>query len=243
MNSEFRRCTRCVLDKEGPHSIQFREDGVCSYCDTWDRESRGVSASPEKAGLQLKALVAEIHKGGAGRSYDSVLGVSGGVDSTYAAYQAKQLGLRPLVVHLDNGWNSELAVQNIENVCRKLGFDLYTHVVDWAEFKDLHVAYLRASVIDVEVPTDHAITALLVHIAVKRRVRFVLTGITRATEGILPCEWVWDKMDLLNLQAIHRRYGSRPLLTFPQLGFFRYTMYQQLWGVRWVNLLDYIVYD
>jgi N-acetyl sugar amidotransferase len=191
----------------------------------------------------LRQLVSEIQSSGRGRPYDSVLGVSGGVDSTFTAYQAKQLGLRPLIVHVDNGWNSELAVHNIEHVCRRLGLDLLTHVIDWDEFRDLHLAYLRASVIDVEVPTDHAITAFTIQTAAGLGLKYLLTGVNHATESVLPREWVWDKMDLLNLTSIHRRFGSVRLRTFPRLGFFRYVWYQQVRKIRMVELLDYLRYD
>jgi N-acetyl sugar amidotransferase len=243
LSESTRECTRCVMGEEDRIALEFNEAGVCSLCCSWEKLAKKHRYEPEREQRRLANIVRIIRQGGEGKPYDSVLGISGGVDSTYAAYQAKQLGLRPLVVHFDNGWNSELAVQNIENICKKLGFDLYSHVVDWREFRDLHRAYLLASVIDVEIPTDHGIQALLVRQAASRGVRAVISGMNFATEGLIPPEWVWDKRDLLNLRAIHRRYGTVPLRTFPTLGFFRNLWYHLGRGIRVYDLLDYLPYD
>lgn len=238
----IRRCVRCVMDSGDAIRIEFDSEGVCTLCRGWD-VLRAQQVLDGVAGeRKLQEMVEFVRGKSLGRPYDSVLGASGGVDSTYLAYQAKQLGLRPLVVHLDNGWNSELAVANIENICRRLGFDLYTHVVDWQEFRDLHLAYLRASVIDVEVPTDHAINALLLRTAVGKRIPFILSGSNIATEGILPPEWIWDKMDLLNIRAIHRRFGRVPLRTFPQAGFVWRAYHQLKGGVRILEPLNWMPY-
>lgn len=170
--------------------------------------------------------------------------MSGGTDSTYVALKLKELGLRPLIVHLDNGWNSELAVKNIENIINKLGFDLYTLVINWEEFRDLQLSYLKASVLDLEVTSDHAILAVLYKEASKRRIKYIINGSNIVTEGILPETWRYDaKTDLINLKAIHRRYGKQKLKTFPKLGIFRQSYYTYGKGIRMFNLLDYLDYN
>jgi len=238
-----RRCARCVMDDGDRIAIDFDEQGVCSFCRSWQRLHDEGVPPPEVIRERLRARVEMIRAAGRGKAYDCVLGVSGGVDSTYLAFRAKDLGLRPLLIHMDNGWNSELAVKNIESICRKLSLDLHTHVVAWEEFRDLHRAYLKASVIDVEVPTDHAINAILLREAARRGIRYVLSGANVATEGLLPSEWVWNKMDLRNLEAIHRRHGRVPLRTFPRLGFWRGIWIQKALGVRNIDLLDLLEYD
>ena len=138
--------------------------------------------------------------------------MSGGVDSTYTAYVVKeQLGLRPLAVHLDNGWDAELAVKNIENVCDKLDIDLHTHVIDWEEFRDLQLAFLKASTPDSEIPTDHAIVASLYTLAAQHHVKFILSGMNAATESIMPLAWSQGHMDWKYIKAIHTRFGTKPL--------------------------------
>ena len=146
-------CVRCVMDTTDP-DISFDAGGVCNHCHTYDQLVAGRVLSAAAGQAHLQQLVSEIRAGGRGRDYDCVIGVSGGVDSTFVAYQVKQLGLRPLAVHLDNGWDSELAVKNIEHVLKKLGIELYTHVIDWEEFRDLQLAFLRASTPDAEIPSE-----------------------------------------------------------------------------------------
>ncbi|HRF25100.1 MAG TPA: N-acetyl sugar amidotransferase, partial [Chitinophagaceae bacterium] len=156
-----------------------------------------------------------IKKSGKGKPYDCIAGVSGGVDSTYLVYIAKQLGLRPLVVHMDNGWNSELAVKNIESVVNKLGLDLYTLVVNWDEFRDIQLAYLKASVIDIEVVTDHAISGTIARLCKKHGIRYSLTGNNHVTEFTMPSAWTFNKNDHVNLLDIHKQFGSVPIKTYP----------------------------
>lgn len=183
-----------------------------------------------------------IRKQGSGRKYDCILGISGGVDSSYLAWKVKQLGLRPLAVHFDNGWNSELAVKNIESLTNALGIDLHTHVVDWSEFRDLQKAYFAASVIDIEVPTDHGIYGTLYKAAVTNGVKFILGGNNIATEGFMVPGWHFQKLDHINLLDIHRRYGTNGLSTYP---LFNRRMKRQARsaGVEIIEILDLIEYS
>ena len=202
------------MDTSDPQ-ITFDGDGVCNHCRKADGILAGLRRTPEASERALADLASRIKAAGAGNEYDSVLGLSGGVDSSYAAVLARQMGLRPLAVHFDNGWNAELAVENIRRVVEGCGFDLMTYVIDWPEFRDLQRAFLKSSVIDTEMITDHAIIAAVAHLAEEHRIRWVLSGNNLATEHGLPVAWVWDKGDWTNIEAIHARHGTVPLKTFP----------------------------
>src|ERR1700688_3112772 len=153
---EYRQCVHCVLDTNDDIDIRFDKEGVCNHCREYNELSKRVILDKDSAQKRLSNIIEKIKKDGKGKKYDTILGVSGGVDSTYLAYLAKQLGLRVLLFHYDNGWNSELSVSNIENLSKRLNFDLYTFVVNWEEFKDVQLAYLRSGVIDIEAITDHS---------------------------------------------------------------------------------------
>jgi N-acetyl sugar amidotransferase len=233
-----------VLDTIGNPNISFDDQGVCNYCYDYDRSWLSRRLAPEVARQKLEALVEEIKSAGKTQKYDSILGLSGGMDSSYIAYLAKEYGLRPLAVHLDNGWDAELAVKNIENILHKTGFDYYNYVVDWDEFRSLQLAYLKASVIDTEVVTDQAIFALLHIVARKWHIRYILIGENPATEGIMPKGWNFHKNDLANLMAIYRRFGTIKLRTYPLMGQYDLKFYRTVLGIRYAALLHFIVpYD
>jgi N-acetyl sugar amidotransferase len=235
-------CTRCIMDTSDP-DITFDRDGVCNHCREAEQLLPTVRWTPEDSERALAEVARRIHESGVDRDYDSVIGLSGGVDSSYAAYLAHQLGLRPLAVHFDNGWNSELAVENIQRVVEGCGFDLYTYVIDWQEFRDLQRAFLRASVVDIELVTDHAIVAATISLALQHQVRYLLSGYNVATEHGLPRAWIWHKMDWKNIQAIHAAYGSIPLRSFPHLSTARWRAMQFFGrGVEWVQLLNLVSY-
>ena len=202
-----------------------------------------IRLTPEESERAL-ARVAGLVRGAAGDAeYDSIIGLSGGVDSSYAAWLASQLGLRPLAVHFDNGWDSEIAVQNIQGVVEATGFDLHTYVINWREFRDLQRAFLRASVIDIELLTDHAILASTVKLAQEHGVKYLLTGANVATEHGMPRSWVWPKQDWTNIKSIHDQLGEVPLKTFPHLSTVRWRALQMTRrGVSPIPLLDYINY-
>ena len=174
------RCARCIMDTTADPGIEFDEHGICNHCRRYDQLHSSRVAAGETGRRALAEIVEAIKREGRGREYDCIIGVSGGVDSTYVAYLVRELGLRALAVHFDNGWNSELAVKNIEHVLKKLGIDLFTYVVDWPEFRDLQVAFLKASTPDGEIPTDHAINALLWREASRRRIRYIISGMNFA---------------------------------------------------------------
>jgi N-acetyl sugar amidotransferase len=228
------------MDTTDP-GITFDKDGVSNY---WHDYQAFQARQPneEDRKRELTEVVERIKAAGRGKKYDSVIGLSGGIDSSYLAYLAKQLGLQPLAVHFDNGWNSELAVSNIEKLVSKLGYDLETFVMDWDEFRDIQRAYFKASVIDLEVPTDHMIFGALYKTASRYGIKYILSGSNNATEWLLPRAWYYLKDDLVNLRAIHRAYGELPLRKLPVLGIWQHAYYQFVRGIRSVSILDLIDY-
>ena len=240
---KYQCCTRCVMDTTDPE-IVFDEQGVCSHCHRFDERARREWFPNEEGRQRWEAMVQRIKASGKGREYDCILGLSGGVDSSYLAIKIQEWGLRPLVVHVDAGWNSELAVANIEAVVKHFGYDLHTHVVDWEEMRDLQLAYLRAAVANQDVPQDHIFFASLYHFATKNDIQYILSGGNLATEGIFPLSWHGSAMDAINLKAIHRRYGKLPLKNYKTISFMDYYFwYPLVKKMRTVRPLNYMVYD
>lgn len=208
-------CTRCMMDTTDP-DITFDSDGVCCYCNEADEKLSNYRFTEEQEERNIKSLSADI-KGRKKGEYDSILGLSGGVDSSYVAYLAMKMGLNPLCVHFDNGWNSNIAVNNIRNIIDVTGFDLYTYVIDWPEFRDLQRAFFKAGVIDIEMLTDHAIFSSLFKIRKDHKITTVLSGTNYATEQGMPPSWAWPKMDLRNIKGIQKRFGDMKLDSFPTM--------------------------
>jgi len=227
------------MDTTDPE-IRFDEDGVCNHCHTYDEFIRTSVVAGEEGLRHLNRRVDEMKSDGKGRKYDCVLGVSGGVDSSFAALKAKQLGLRPLAVHLDNGWDSELAVKNVENICRKLDIDLFTWVLDWEEFKDLQLAFLKASTPDSEIPSDHAIWSAVWKMMRRYGVKDLLTGCNARTESHLPAAWSQGHFDWRYIRSIHKKHGTVALRQFPGIRFPQYWWYRKT--TRTTHILNYIDY-
>lgn len=240
----YQQCTRCVMDTTAPE-ITFDESGVCSFCKEFNELAKKTIWRPLDVRLkELEAGIQKIKQIGQKDKYDCLIGLSGGVDSSYICYWAKQAGLRPLVVHFDNGWNSELAVENINKIIAKTGFDLFTYVINWEDFKDLQLAYIKASVIDIEVPTDQLIFATLFKIARKYKIKSVINGNNISSEAILPKSWYYpDKLDLVNLTNIHKQFGTRPLKNFPKLSLTRQYINTKLYSMFSLSPLNLIDYD
>lgn len=230
------------MDTSDPE-IEFDSDGRCNHCRAAAEKRAARLATHTEGDFQIDRLVSRIKAAGKGRAYDCVIGVSGGVDSTYVAYVVRQHGLRPLAVHFDNGWNSELAVQNIERTLQTLDIPLHTHVVDWEEFRDLQLAFLKASVPDAEIPTDHAIGALLYRMAAKFGAQYIMSGTNVNTESILPLSWTWYVSDWKYIRGIHRAFGTRPLRTYPSAGLVRYVYDTLVRRIRSVSILNSVPYD
>jgi N-acetyl sugar amidotransferase len=230
------------MDTSDP-GIQFDDHGRCNRCREYESVHAQHVPSPETRKRQLAELVTHIRTEGRKKEYDCVIGVSGGVDSSYVAYVTKKLGLRPLAVHLDNGWDTELAVCNIERCLKTLEIDLDTHVLDWDEFRDLQLAFLKASTPDSEIPTDHAISALMMKTAARIGVRYVISGSNVATEGLFVPTWSRGHFDWKYIKSIHRRHGSVRLKKFihfsvAELAWTRYVRRQ-----RQVYILNYLDYN
>lgn len=240
--SPYRQCSVSVLDTiDDPH-MRFDAEGRCHYFHEYLAAERDHVRVGAEGVMALERSVETITRDGRGKAYDCIMGISGGVDSTYLALLAKRLGLRPLAVHLDNGWNSELAVKNIENIVTRLGIDLHTHVIDWREFRDLQLAYLKASVVDVEALTDHAILATMRRLAARHGIRHILSGTNVVTEQVLPPHWIFNKYDPVNIRAIHRAYGTVPLRTFPLLDWSTKKRQELWWRQRSHSLLNLVPY-
>lgn len=241
--SSYQMCTRCVYDSE-ISGITFNDAGLCSYCQKYDKlAAKHINIPEEEKRKQLNTIVSKIKRLGKNNKYDCILGLSGGVDSSYLAWLAKDLGLRPLIVHFDNGWNSEQAVKNIENIVNKLNYDLETFVFNWEEFKDLQRAYFKSGVVDIEVPTDYLIFAVLNKIAVKKGIKYILSGYNYATEFGMPKGWnMTNKFDNKNLKDIYSRFGKLKLKDFPTFGRKEIFYYEKIAGIETAPLLNYITY-
>lgn len=239
-DANYRICKRCIMDTSDPQ-IVFTETG-CNHCDTATKILANLEVAKSN-GQSFQNTIEQLKQAGRGKPYDCVIGVSGGVDSSYVAYLLKKNGVRPLAVHLDNGWNSELAVKNVENIVKKLEIDLVTHVIDWPEFRDLQRSFFKAGVIDIEMLTDHAIMACLFQTAKKNGIKQIVLGNNYATESSMPPAWVHRKSDLKNLKSIQKRFGTMKINTFPVLGTFQLYFMRYVLDYRCTNLLDKISFD
>src|SRR5450755_314558 len=240
---KYRQCSITVMDNIADPDIRFDEKGVCNYYYDYQEAARKGVLEGEAGEQKIEDLISRIKEEGKGKRYDCLIGLSGGVDSTYVALLAKQYGLRPLAVHLDNGWDSELAVKNVENIITRCGFDLFSLVVDWEEFRDIQLAYLYASVVDIEVVSDHAIFASMYRLAKEHNTGFIISGTNIVTEFIMPPSWLYDKMDYANLRDIHSRFGKKKLNTYPYLDFRKYVYYSAVLRLSPISILNYVPYN
>jgi N-acetyl sugar amidotransferase len=241
-NQEYRICAKTVMDTIADPDIAFDNNGVSNYCHDYQKKAslRMFHQNPKK----LEAILEKIRKYGINREYDCLIGVSGGVDSTYVAYLTKKWGLKPLAVHLDNGWNSELSIKNIENTLKILGIDLYTHVLDWEEFKAMQIAFLKSSTPDLEIPTDHAIYSLLFKVAANKNIKYIIYGNNFASESILPETWSYGHLDWHYITQILKRFApSLKLRDYPNLTIAKYFNYTFIKGIRIISVLNYMNYQ
>ena len=246
---EPQMCTRCIMDTSDPN-ISFDAQGVCDYCNNFDKVIQPNWDTGAAGSAELDALSEKIRASGKGQPFDCIIGLSGGLDSSYAAFIAKErMGLRPLLFHVDAGWNTDQAVGNIEKLVDGLGLDLYTEVINWQEMKDLQVAFLRAQIADQDLPQDAAFFSALYKFARKNRIKYVLTGSNFSTECCRePEEWGgYPGIDKTLFKDIHRRFGQRELKTFPLVDILVYKLYyQKILGmeiVKPLNLVPYIKKD
>lgn len=235
-------CVRCVMDETAPN-IQFDDKGICNFCRDFENKLSQLQMLHGDP-LKLSNLVEQIKADGKGKPYDCIVGLSGGVDSSFVLHGVVEAGLRPLAVHLDNGWNSELAVANIHALVNKLNVDLYTHVIDWEENRDMQLSMFEAGVIDIELLMDNAMLALNYRMAVKYKLKHVVSGSNSATEGIrMPKSWNHFKLDVLNIKSIHKQFGSVPIKTHLLVGTVDHLRFKYWNKVQWVSWLDYVEYN
>ena len=239
MTNSQKICSRCVSDTTIP-SIRFDERGVCNFCKRHDEMEKKFPLN-ELGQQKLNQLIEEIKAKGKNKDYDCIVGVSGGRDSTYTLYTAVKLGLRPLAVHFDNGWNSEIAVGNIKKATTKLDVDLHTVVADWEEFKDLQKSFLKASVPDAEIPTDYVIISVLYQTASEIGTKYLLNGHSFRTEGIAPIGWTY--MDGRYVKSVHKKFGKAELKSFPILSLSKLVYYVTIKRIIYVPLLQYMHYN
>jgi N-acetyl sugar amidotransferase len=239
----YRMCARCVMDTSDPE-IEFDPRGWCNHCLIYDRAVAAYVHRGQDGIRKLDEVVRLIREEGKGKPYDCIIGLSGGVDSTYTAYVVKKHGLRPLAVHLDNGWNSEVAVRNIENIVTRLGIDLHTVVLDWQEFRALQLAFLRASTPDSEIPTDHAIVATLYIEARKRGIGWIVDGSNMVTELMIPPIWSHGHGDWKYIRSVNRQFGTGRLRSFPHYTHFdNQFRIPRIHRIRRLGILNYVDYD
>jgi len=240
---EYQLCNRCVMDSSAADII-YDEHGICNYCNDFTLKLANVQEKLTKKTMVNTDFIEKIKAQGVGKDYDCIVGVSGGVDSSYVLYLAVKHGLRPLAVHLDNGWNSELASHNIANLISSLGVDLYTHVINWNENRDLQLSFFKANVIDIEMLMDNAMLALNYRIAAKNSVKYILSGVNTATEGMnMPRGWNHLKFDARNIKSIHKTFGKLPIKTHPLLSTLGFVWYEFVRKIKWIPFLDYFEFN
>ena len=240
----YQICKRCIMDTSASE-ISFNDKGICSFCDNFDTNIAKKWFPNEEGRKKLEQIVDKIKCENKDKEYDCIIGLSGGVDSSYLAYIARKVfNLRMLAVHVDAGWNSEIAVKNIETLVKKLGIDLYTHVVNWEEIKDLQVAYLKSGLANQDVPQDHIFFSVLYDYAHKNGIKYVLHGGNYATESIFPKSWGYKAMDAKQLKAVHKRFGKVKLKSYKTVGFFKYEIYYPtLLRMKVVRMLNFLQYN
>jgi N-acetyl sugar amidotransferase len=236
-------CANCVMDSSD-HEIIFNKDGVCNHCLKFATEQKFDYFTNEEGANRLAIIIENIRKRGKNSEYDCILGLSGGVDSSYLALMSREWGLRPLVIHVDGGWNSELAVHNIQAIVRYCNYDLHTVVVDWEEMRDLQISYLKSGVSNQDVPQDHIFFSSLYHFAIRNKIPYILSGGNLASEAVFPSSWHGDAMDSISLKYIHQKFGHRPLKNYKTISFFdAYFNYPIIRGMRTILPLNYIEYN
>ena len=238
-------CTNCVMDTSDP-KIKFDDSGVCDHCLAFYQHTLPNWPTGSQAEIELEKLSKKIKAKGRGKEFDCIIGISGGIDSSYLTYIAKKkMGLKPLVFHVDGGWNSQVAVENINCIVDALGLDLYTEVIDWEEMKDLQLAYFKSGVPHIDTPQDHAFFAMMYHFAKQYDVKYILTGGNLSTECIRnPVDWMYYQTDSTQLKDIHKKFGLRPLINFPITSALWHKIYLPYFrGINVVRPLDLVEYN
>ncbi len=235
------RCKRCIMDTSDKE-IYFDQNGICNHCHDYDKKKELFGYNLEKSPKEHQKIIDTIKKNEAGKEYDCIIGISGGVDSSFLLHHAIRSGLRVLAVHVDAGWNSDIAVKNIQKICRKLNVELHTIVVDWPSMKELQRAYMFSGLPNLDVPQDHVFLAAMYKYAVKNKIKYMLNGSNIATEGILPKSWAYAATDFRIIRDVfkkHKRFGN--LKKFPHFGLLKFLYYNR--KITKINLLNYLDYS
>ncbi|MBT7462346.1 MAG: N-acetyl sugar amidotransferase [Bacteroidetes bacterium] len=240
-NITSQRCVNCVMDTTDPN-ITFDDDGLCNHCHSFSETKKDWF--PNDIGKEkLASIINQVKYDGRNNEYNCILGLSGGIDSSYLAIKIEEFGLRPLVVHVDGGWNSELAVYNIEKIVKYCNYDLQTIVIDWEEMRDLQNAYLKSGIANQDVPQDHIFFSSLYHYAVKNNIKYIFSGGNIATESVVVDSWHHSAMDSINLKAIHKKYGQVKLENYKTINAFQYYIgYPYYYKMKTVRPLNYMPY-
>lgn len=226
--------------------IAFDDSGVCDHCAGFKRDVLPSWHPNDDGKAMFRSLVEEIKISGKGKEFDCIMGMSGGLDSSYLLHLAvTEFGLRPLVFHVDGGWNTDLAVNNIQVLVDKLGLDLYTEVINWKEMQDFQLAFFKSGVPHLDIPQDHAFVATLYHFANKHSIKYIVNGGNYATECVRnPLEWLYHGTDLVQLRDIQKRFGTRVLATYPFSSVLFHKVYlRYIRGVKVVKPLNYLPYS
>jgi N-acetyl sugar amidotransferase len=244
MTNLVKICTRCVMDTSAG-DITFDDKGVCNFCtEFYDSNTNNKNYFIDPQDSILSKTNDEIRKAAINKKYDCIVGVSGGVDSSWALVKAIENGLRPLAVHMDNGWNSELSQNNIYNLVSKLNVDLYTYVIEWGEYRRLMQAFFDADVIDVELLYDNALKKVTFGQAAKYGIKYIVSGSNTSTEGIrMPNGWNWFKNDKKNIISLAKEFQDFKIKTFPAFGLADEIYYRIIRRIKWVRYLDYVGYN
>lgn len=242
MKDSYQICTRCVMDTSDPE-IFFDRDGHCNHCTNYFENTIKKLFKGNSGVEEFKKIANKIRQQQKKNKYNCLIGVSGGVDSSYVLHLAKKYDLKPLAIHMDNGWNSEIAIKNIKNICSKLEVDYQSYVLDWQEFKDIQLSVLKSGIVEVELPTDVAIPGALNRIAAKHNIKYIISGGNIVTEGILPEKWFYNAKDKRLLKSIQSKFGKRKIKKFPTYGIVEEIYYKVIKKIKNVYILNYFPFD
>lgn len=245
MRNEIKICANCVMDTTDS-KIVFDENGICDHCNTFYNDILPNWHTDERGDRALTEIINKIKKEGEGKDFDCLMGMSGGIDSSYLLYVMKEkYGLRPLVFHVDAGWNSQIAVNNIERLVDGLGLDLYTEVINWEEIKDLQLAFFKSGVPHIDVPQDHAFFATMYKFASKHKIRYILTGGNYSTECVRnPLEWMYYQSDSIQLRDIYKKFGTGKLKDYPVTNILWHKVYLPYFKkIKLIRPLDFVPYN
>ena len=242
-SEKYQICKRCVMDTTDM-DIVFDENGYCNHCFQAITISEHSVKNNERSQKMLDEVLQNIKAKGKNKKYDCLVGISGGVDSCYIAYLCKTNGLKPLLMHMDNGWDTEISVKNIKNVARNLDLDYVSYVLDWQEFREIQLGFLKSSIVDLEYPTDMAIAAALNETAVKYDIHYIISGCNSFSESILPLTWGYHVIrDMKIYKHIVNRYSKLPIKKVPVSGLLNEFYVKFIKNIRTIYLLNYVEYD